>query len=749
MKVKMIPRVLCFVCIACLLIQNVAAAVKSKTGTINFDVDGDHQMEMNLSHLGLQVQTGIRYPWQMVRENVTLSSNMLIFIDAQNHDLVISLPNAADHSGRHYTLKKITAENRVLIAPQAGESLDGGDGIVMEPSSVDALPELQIFSDGARWYSVGKSGDLSSVKSMSHLETLEASAKIILRPSSSGNAYYLPLASEHSGTSMEMTNASSYDLELLTLSGNIDGAFQFTLPSSGSNLSVLTLMSNGSDWSIVSSQVEPKYASAQPMVLRVNTSLSAGNTFGINVFDEDTDFPIHIDWGDGTQEIRSNDVINAGGRAVIAHDFPSTDASYIITLTPMRAMHRIRFDLRYGSVGRILTEIQQWGHFVHTSLDQSFHSCSHMDISAPDLLRTSGVTMANGTFFASSNLTRAPRMDLAKVTSMNNMFANCIGLTTVENLSAPLATTATGLFDGCSQLVTAANIALGSTTAITHMFRGCSRLKTLSNVNLASVNTVASWLDDAVNLEMIDGLRLDGVTTNMNNYFNGHGTLKSVSNLYAPRVIAWYRSFMNCSTITSATNITVTDATSLADMFKTCVSLATVSLKGSSNATSFSAMFNGCSNLETVDLVVSSRAENISALFSGCSKLKTLPPMNTSQVTNMASTFFDCGSLTSMPTLDTSRVTNFYRTWRDCTALSRFPVIDMSSATSAAETFVGVTLPAGVWDAILVHLDANLGAPTGSSILHGGNSVLSMNSGVAAKISINAGGAWTVVDATP
>jgi hypothetical protein len=283
--------------------------------------------------------------------------------------------------------------------------------------------------------------------------------------------------------------------------------------------------------------------------------------------------------------------------------------------------------------------------------------------------------------------------------------------------------------------VTAANIALGSTTAITQMFRGCSRLKTLSNVNLASVNTVASWLDDAVNLEMIDGLRLDGVTTNMNNYFNGHGTLKSVSNLYAPRVIAWYRSFMNCSTITSATNITVTDATSLADMFKTCVS--------------FAAMFNGCSNLETVDLVVSSRAENISALFSGCSKLKTLPPMNTSQVTNMASTFFDCGSLTSMPTLDTSRVTNFYRTWRDCTALSRFPVIDMSSATSAAETFVGVTLPIGVWDAILVHLDTNLGAPTGSSILHGGNSVLSMNSGLAAKISINAGGAWTVVDATP
>jgi hypothetical protein len=290
---------------------------------------------------------------------------------------------------------------------------------------------------------------------------------------------------------------------------------------------------------------------------------------------------------------------------------------------------------------------------------------------------------------------------------------------------------------------------LPSLAAVTDVFKGCANLLTLSDVNVASVTTIDSWFDDISHLETIDGLRLDSVSTTLNSLFNGHGALTMVKGVYAPKVSAWYRTFMNCKTLQSATNITVMEATSLSEMFKGSNALILAEIKGSEKVTNFSGMFNSCANLESVRVDVTSRAENISGMYTNCTLLKSVPMMVTSNVTNMSSTFLNCSSLTSMPTLDTSLVTNFYRTWRGCTGLSSFPVIDMSSVTIASETFIEMTLPAGVWDAILVHLEANIQAPTGLAILDGGSSVLSTAAGMAAKVNLNTAGEWTVLDGTP
>jgi hypothetical protein len=115
----------------------------------------------------------------------------------------------------------------------------------------------------------------------------------------------------------------------------------------------------------------------------------------------------------------------------------------------------------------------------------------------------------------------------------------------------------------------------------------------------------------------------------------------------------------------------------------------------------------------------------------------------------MASAFNDCTSLTTLFPMDTRKVENFYETWRNCCALEQFPFISMKATNTAERTFSGVTLPPGVWDAILMDADGHLPAPIGANRrLDGGQSVLLSTMGQQAKLNLINAGQWSVSDAT-
>jgi hypothetical protein len=590
------------------------SAVKSTTGSLGFDANNDQRLEMELTESGLKIHTAIHYPVQHVSSDITLSSNMLIVVDGTNGDRTITLPLAAQNAGRLYDIKQTTSISKTFIKTQANDLIDGSKGLVASGGKTGLRPQLKLFSDGTQWHCIGEGGEVSSVSSLGDGLDLSSGGPFYVEGNTEHAVLTLPNAQDHDNLVMEITNTSfSENLNLSTLENLIDGAPELTLTaSSAGSLSSVKLMSTSGNWSILSSTIEPELIYNKPMVMRVDTGLQPGNTFRLQFYNSETQFPLWIDWGDGgAAELKGPDSINANDRAVISHTFPSDNALYQISIRPNMPQHRIRLDMRYATLGRILTDVQSWGHFVHSSIQDAFKDCQSMDISASDALRVGGSSRANGAFTNSISLTRTPRLHLPEVTALGSAFSGCSNLLIASDIHAPKATNITSLFNGCHLMTAMANLNFASATTITNTFKDCRSVRTIHHLNLGSLESMSTLFDPLITLITIDSLQLDSVTTGAATSFEGHPTLKSVSDLHMPKVSSLFKMFTNCSQLETITGLHSGSATNYGSTFKGCSNLISVDFQDTSSGKDFSGLFMDCPKLTTVTGLDTSEAESL------------------------------------------------------------------------------------------------------------------------------------------
>ncbi len=134
-----------------LLMSPIMAAIRSATGTLEVDSNGDGVAEAEFSGSDLLVSgevhaASLSYQVQTVSTHTSLSSNALIIVDAALQDIDISLPPASNSSGRLYKIKIKSSPHRIHIEGGGGQ-IGQGTHLVVPPGE----GSLEIASDGQQW----------------------------------------------------------------------------------------------------------------------------------------------------------------------------------------------------------------------------------------------------------------------------------------------------------------------------------------------------------------------------------------------------------------------------------------------------------------------------------------------------------------------------------------------------------------------------------------------------------------------
>ena len=82
-----------------------------------------------------------------------VSTDHIILGDASGGAFTITLPAAADHTGREFTVKKIDGSaNAVTVDGNSSETIDGAATYALSSQ----YSSVTVVSDGSNWYIVGK-----------------------------------------------------------------------------------------------------------------------------------------------------------------------------------------------------------------------------------------------------------------------------------------------------------------------------------------------------------------------------------------------------------------------------------------------------------------------------------------------------------------------------------------------------------------------------------------------------------------
>jgi predicted esterase len=385
--------------------------------TMQFYAEIKTSWDMELSSKGLLVKSGIVETAQRIEGHHRLSHCDHLMVDATTSDAVLMLPLAEHAGGRRYRIHR-EGEGAVLIRSSFHNKINGVSSWMMAQDYGSGSQQIEIVSDGEHWWTNGSSQEV------------------------------IPF-----GASQIFNTSSLIPLKISSGVTAIEGSLDDRLPAVGSgNLSSIHLVPNGESWKLSHEHERLWEAEDAAMVIEVNTALEPGQRFELRCHAQGSDFPIWIDWGDGSQEVWTGKEVNAGDRAFVVHEFPSHADRYFIRLTPMKPMQRIHFDFRWGSLGRILTKVKHWGHFLHTSLEESFMYCDHMDVTAKDPLRVMGES-ALSAFYACSSMTLAPYMVMPNLRNMNKTFSACSNLLVMPEVDTSVVTSFHETWRGCENLL--------------------------------------------------------------------------------------------------------------------------------------------------------------------------------------------------------------------------------------------------------------------------------------------------------
>jgi len=200
MMLRILSLPICF-----LLLARLQADVKSTSGSIDFDRNGDGQIEARLDSNGLSLGSFSPSANLHVKGNVILESgnvwlgnsyqtssiefggtigqrfttlstdttlsisdaSSLFLIDSSSDNITVTLPYAGNVMGRQYQFKKISTANFVRIA--STESIDGFDSQLDMSFPSNGLSSVKLMSNGNTWFVLDKSNDVVQVVAAANL----------------------------------------------------------------------------------------------------------------------------------------------------------------------------------------------------------------------------------------------------------------------------------------------------------------------------------------------------------------------------------------------------------------------------------------------------------------------------------------------------------------------------------------------------------------------------------------------------
>ncbi len=139
----------------------------------------------------LHVSGTLGFTGQSVSANTTLSGNTMIFADAAaaGGNITLTLPTAANSTGRMYYIKKVSSGNTVLV--RGGGTIDGQVEVKLTTTG-NGYPHLSVACDGTSWYILSQSSENSGTtlpSSSNVVVWLDASDSGTLYTGSSSNVY--------------------------------------------------------------------------------------------------------------------------------------------------------------------------------------------------------------------------------------------------------------------------------------------------------------------------------------------------------------------------------------------------------------------------------------------------------------------------------------------------------------------------------------------------------------------------------
>jgi len=231
---------------------------------------------------------------------------------------------------------------------------------------------------------------------------------------------------------------------------------------------------------------------------------------------------VHYDW----QEI-SPGTANGSG----------TFSSSPLTITGLPSGATIRLRVYPTNFQRIiinnvadksrLVDIEQWGATSWTSMQDAFHGCDNLSISATDVPNLSGATSMIGMFRACSSLNGPTNINTWNTSTISNMSLLFLEASSFNQNIGSWNTANVTNMSVMFQDATSFNQNIGSwnTSSVINMsfmFQGASIFnQNISTWNTANVNSMAYMFRDAVNFNQNIGSWNTGNVTNMSGMFQG------------------------------------------------------------------------------------------------------------------------------------------------------------------------------------------------------------------------------------
>lgn len=112
----------------------------------------------------LHIMGSVAQGFESASTNITLSGNSIVLADTSRGNLELTLPYAANVTGRRYQIKKTSPLN-MLYLKGGGNYIDNYNTLPIPPSSTSLLitPSLEVISDGQKWQIIGTSNEITPV----------------------------------------------------------------------------------------------------------------------------------------------------------------------------------------------------------------------------------------------------------------------------------------------------------------------------------------------------------------------------------------------------------------------------------------------------------------------------------------------------------------------------------------------------------------------------------------------------------
>ncbi len=197
---------------------------------------------------------------QVTTTSITASDKNIIEVNftSASQSIDISLPSAADHEDKLYTIKRnangaLFSGNVLRIVPASGENLD--QSTFASPYLMDNdFESVTVRSNGTSWVILNKYKPENAIREVGTTSTISSSDKTLLVPSTSTIDLTLPdITTVPVGKTITVKRKAGAGTGVVTLLKSgvaVEGVASLTID--GTTLSTVTVQSDGVEWWVIS-----------------------------------------------------------------------------------------------------------------------------------------------------------------------------------------------------------------------------------------------------------------------------------------------------------------------------------------------------------------------------------------------------------------------------------------------------------------------------------------------------------------